>query len=88
MNRTMTASRHVALGGALLLAAALPSGALTFEELDANGDGMISYGEMLVSVPSLTEEAFVSMDANGDQLIDPDELTAAMEAEILPPSDG
>jgi len=81
-------TRIAGLAGMFYLVAALPGQAMSFEKLDANSDGMITYGEMLVSVPSLTEQAFVAIDTSGDQLIDAEELSAAIEAGILMPSDG
>ncbi|MEE9427361.1 MAG: hypothetical protein V3V25_04355 [Paracoccaceae bacterium] len=52
--------------------------------VDADGDGLLSYAEMLTALPDLTEETFVAMDTNEDGLIDADELTAAREAGLVP----
>jgi len=88
MNTSYLAPRHIALAGALFAMASLPAAALSMDELDANADGAVSYGEMLVVVPSMTEVVFVAMDTNGDAMIDADELAAAQEAGTLPATDG
>jgi len=59
-------------------------GALAQVDMDADGDGLLSYAEMLIALPDLTEDTFVSMDANGDGMIDADELAAAREAGLVP----
>lgn len=53
-------------------------------EMDADGDGMYSFAELLVGLPTLTEEAYTTMDANADGAVDPDELAAAQEAGLYP----
>jgi hypothetical protein len=52
-------------------------------ELDADGDGMLSFAELLVGYPALTEETYGTMDANADGAIDADELAAAEEAGLI-----
>ncbi len=71
----------------LILAALLGLGATaavaeTMAE-DANGDGVYSMEELVVTYPNLTEEIFGTIDGNGDGTIDPDELAAAEEAGVL-----
>ncbi len=53
-------------------------------ELDADGDGVLSYAEMIIGYPDLTEEAFVAMDTNEDGVVDADELAAGKEAGLIP----
>lgn len=81
-------TRTIAITGACLALSTLPLAAMEFGELDANGDGAVSYGEMLLMVPNMTEEAFVGLDSNADQVIDPDEFGAAIDAGTLPMTDG
>lgn len=58
-------------------------------ELDTDGDGLVSFEEMLVAVPAVTEETFTSLDTNADGALDSDEYAAAEEAGTLPvESDG
>ena len=57
-------------------------------ELDTNGDGMITFDEMLAAVPTVTEENFLAIDTNGDGTVDADEYAAAEAAGTLPMQDG
>lgn len=52
-------------------------------ELDADGDGMLSFEELLAGYPALTEETYGTMDSNSDGAIDADELAAAEEAGLI-----
>lgn len=54
------------------------------EAMDADGDGLLSYAEMLVAIPDLTEDTFVTMDVNEDGAIDAEELAAGREAGLIP----
>lgn len=53
-------------------------------EMDANGDGVFSYEEMLTVYPELSEDVYTSIDVNTDGAIDAAELAAATEAGVLP----
>ncbi len=53
-------------------------------EWDTDGDGMYSFEELLTAVPTLTEEAFLTIDSNGDGAVDADELAAAQESGVVP----
>ena len=53
-------------------------------EIDSDGDGMISFGELVVALPETTEESFMAMDLNADGLLDAEEVAAATEAGLLP----
>lgn len=57
---------------------------LAQEAMDADGDGLLTYAEMLVAIPELTEETFVAMDVNEDGAIDAEELAAGREAGLVP----
>ena len=61
-----------------------PMGLMAQEGMDANGDGVFSYDEMLVAIPELTEETFIAIDVSGDGLVDPEEYAAAQEAGLVP----
>lgn len=54
------------------------------EALDGDGDGMVSYTELLVAMPEMTEAEFQALDADGDGLLSPEELAAAEEAGLIP----
>lgn len=74
--------RTIALATAAALAA--PAAFAQMTELDADGDGLVSYEEMLAAVPTVTEETFSAIDTNGDGTLDADEYAAAEEAGTLP----
>ena len=69
---------------ATALAVLLGSQAFAITTVDANGDGMASFDELLVSVPDLTEDTFTLIDVNGDGMVDAEEYAAAQEAGMLP----
>lgn len=54
------------------------------EAVDTDGDGMISFAEILVIMPALTEEEFMALDADADGLLSADEVAAAEEAGLIP----
>lgn len=56
--------------------------------LDANGDGLLSYAELIVGYPDLTSEGFTVMDASGDGVLDSAEVADAIAAGLIAPSDG
>lgn len=66
----------------------LAADTVTLDALDSNGDGTLSYGEMLIAMPNLTEAGFTEMDADADQAIDADELAAAISTGLLAPAEG
>lgn len=82
MTRISLIAAVAALLGSPALALAIDA------ETDTNADGFLSFEELQVAVPELTEELFIVMDVTEDGLIDTDELAAAEEAAILPITDG
>ena len=69
---------------AIFAIGAIASSASAQAELDADGDGVLSYAEMVIGYPELTEEAFVQIDANEDGVVDAEELAAAKENGLIP----
>lgn len=53
-------------------------------DIDTDGDGLLSYNELLAAHPELTEDAFTAIDTNADGAVDADELKVAQEAGLLP----
>ncbi|EPX78979.1 EF-hand domain-containing protein [Litoreibacter arenae] len=53
-------------------------------DLDSDGDGVVSFTEMLAVYPTMTEEGFAAVDTNGDGVVDEEELTAATEGGLIP----
>ena len=56
-------------------------------EMDTDGDGMLSYNELLAAYPAMSEDNFIAMDTNSDGAVDADELKMATEAGLLPNAD-
>ncbi|MEJ6388940.1 hypothetical protein [Gymnodinialimonas ulvae] len=54
------------------------------EEVDSDGDGMVSFAELLTLMPALTEQEFQALDANADGLLSTDEVGAAEAAGLIP----
>ena len=71
---------------AIAIAAALfavPVVALTVSDVDTDGDNLISFAEMMVLYPDLTEEAFADVDTSDDEFVDGDELASALESGLI-----
>ncbi len=54
------------------------------ESVDSDGDGMVSFAELLTLMPALTEAEFQALDADADGLLSADEVGAAEEAGLIP----
>jgi hypothetical protein len=67
------------------LAALLSAGAAVAQAdtVDTDGDGMVSYTELLLVMPDMTEEDFAALDANEDGMLDAEEYAAAEEAGLI-----
>lgn len=72
--------RRAALGAIAVAMFAAPAFALTVSDLDTDGDSLISYTEMTVKYPDLTEDAFGEIDTSDDGFVDEAELAAALAA--------
>ncbi|MEX5726726.1 Ca2+-binding EF-hand superfamily protein [Rhodovulum iodosum] len=69
----------------LATAFALGTGAaFAADSLDADGDGAVSFEEMLAVYPATTEEDFSKLDADADGTLSADEVAAAEEAGMIP----
>lgn len=54
------------------------------ETVDTDGDGMVSFTELLTLMPALTEAEFQALDADADGLLNADEIGLAEEAGLIP----
>lgn len=52
--------------------------------MDSDGDGLVSYTELLVILPEVTGEEFAAMDVDGSGALDESELAAAQDSGMLP----
>ena len=71
MTKHLTAA--LLIGAFTLSNAALAQG-LSFESVDANQDGFVTYEEISAVVPTMTEDVFNAADANQDSMLDPAEF--------------
>ena len=74
---TLVAAFAVLVGGASLAMGQA-------ETVDADGDGMVSFAELLVVMPALSEAEFQALDADADGLLSTEEIAAAEEAGLIP----
>lgn len=81
MKRTMTLA-------AVILSSASLAHAATLDELDLDGDGVVTLDEVQSVYPDLSTEIFLAADSNADGALDADELAAAEETGLMPISDG
>ncbi|SUZ33539.1 hypothetical protein ROE7235_03311 [Roseibaca ekhonensis] len=72
--------RRTAVGAMLVALFAAPAFALTVSDVDTDGDSLVSFTEMSVFYPDLSEGLFEEIDTSNDMLVDESELTAALEA--------
>lgn len=78
----MTKFIALAIGmGALATSAFAQAG---LEDMDANGDGLLTMEEVQAVYPEVTPEQFSQIDANGDGVIDEAELNAAQAEGLMP----
>ncbi len=52
--------------------------------IDTDGDGMVSFTELMTLMPAMTEAEFQALDADADGLLNADEIAAAQEAGLVP----
>lgn len=75
--------RSAAIGAMVVALLAAPAFALTVSDVDTDGDSLVSFTEMTVKYPDLTEDLFGEIDTGDDSLVDEAELTAALEAGLI-----
>lgn len=66
--------------------AAMAQTPLTFAEVDTDGNGELSYAELVVVWPDLTEDEFNAADLNMSGGLDPDELNALQPSTLPAPA--
>jgi hypothetical protein len=79
--------RKIALGlmaTAMLAAPALAQTPMTFADVDSNGDGRLSYEELVLVWPDLTQEEFAAADVEGSGLT-PEQLGSLQPAAVPVP---
>jgi len=80
MKKITRAATAIALTATALSATVLSAQS----EVDTDGDGLLSYNELLAAHPAMTEELFVAIDRNDDGAVDAEELKLANEGGLLP----
>ena len=71
----------IALTAAILAAPAMALAQA--DTMDTDGDGVISFDEMVVAYPDLTDEVFAVIDADADGAVTEEEMQAAVDAGIV-----
>jgi len=80
--------RKIALGllaAGLFAAPAFAQTPLTFVDVDSNGDGRLSYEELQLVWPDLTQDEFVSADVDAAGGLTPDQLDTLQPSSVPTP---
>ncbi|MCE0507266.1 MULTISPECIES: hypothetical protein [unclassified Roseivivax] len=75
--------RRAAVGAMVVALFAAPAFALTVSDVDTDGDSLVSFTEMAVAYPDLTEALFAEIDTSDDSLVDEAELAAALDQGVI-----
>ena len=75
--------RRAAVSAIAVALFAAPAFALTVSDLDTDGDSQVSFTEVTVKYPSMSEEDFAEIDTSDDFVLDEAELAAALEAGMI-----
>ncbi len=67
-----------------VIASAGAAYAASFEDMDADGDGVVTPEEFAAAYPEAGEDALATVDVNGDGQISENEHTAAVDDGLLP----
>lgn len=73
------------LAATLFAAPAFAQAPLTFVDVDSDGDGRLSYEELQVVWPNLTQEEFVAADADAAGSLTPDQLNTLQPSSMPTP---
>ncbi|WP_298965883.1 hypothetical protein [uncultured Roseibium sp.] len=71
MSKRLTAA--ILVGAFTVSSAALAQG-MSFEAVDSNQDGFVTFEEITAANPAMSEDLFKAADANQDSMLDPDEF--------------
>jgi Ca2+-binding EF-hand superfamily protein len=58
--------------------------AITLEDMDANGDGVVTMEEFMAAMPEADPGLFSAIDFNSDGVLDAEEIEAAKASGLLP----
>ena len=67
------------VAGALSVSTAALAQGVTFEDVDSNADGVVSFEEISAVITTVSEDAFKAADANQDGSLDADEFEAIQQ---------
>lgn len=74
--------KNLTLVAALATSIAFSANAMTVE-LDTDGDELLSFAELLVQYPELSNELFQQMDTDSDGFINDEEMVSAIDGGII-----
>ncbi len=66
------------------IAMILPAMGTAATEVDADGDGMLTFAVVQAVYPEMTVDQFNQVDANADGMLDDEEVQAARDAGMMP----
>ncbi len=58
--------------------------AVTLEDMDTNGDGVVTMDEFMTAMPEVDPDLFSAIDVNSDGVLDAEEIDAAKASGLLP----
>ena len=67
------------VAGAVSVSTAALAQGVTFEDVDSNADGVVSFEEISAVITTVSEDAFKAADANQDGSLDADEFEAIQQ---------
>ena len=82
---TMTKYIAILIGMGLMANSAIAASD-GMNEIDTNGDGLMTIDEIQAVFPDMNAETFSQIDANGDGAVDDAEMVAAQEQGLIPAS--
>lgn len=71
MSKSLTAA---VLAGVLAASASAVAQGASFQAVDSNQDGFVSFEEITALMPDMSQEVFNAADLNQDSLLDPSEF--------------
>jgi len=71
MSKRLTAALLI---GAFTASSAAYAQGMSFQAVDSDQDGYVSFEEITAAVPTMSEDLFNAADSNQDSLLDPEEF--------------
>jgi len=69
----------ILFAAALFVSTAAFAGSDNFTKVDSDGDGRVTFEELVAAMPGVTADKFKAADTNGDDALSSEEYAAAMQ---------